>query len=80
MKRKKAEGGMNLVFSDGQGDTPVMAPAFTHLLDQNLIESTREIFISGEIDEDFSHWFTMAMRRLESQGESPITIWLNTPG
>lgn len=56
------------------------ASALSHLLDLEVCERTREIFIGEEIDNEFGSWFTKIMRRLESISHNPITIWLNTPG
>jgi ATP-dependent protease ClpP protease subunit len=56
------------------------APALSHVIELEVSERTREIFIGDEIDEDFASWFPKVMRRLESISHEPITIWLNTPG
>ncbi len=59
---------------------PVPAPAFAHIqaLDINL--ATREIFVGGDIGDDFGDWFTSAIRYLEVMNHDPVTIWINTPG
>ena len=59
---------------------PVPAPAFAHIqaLDINL--ATREIFVGGDISDDFGDWFTSALRYLEVLSHDPVTVWINTPG
>lgn len=59
---------------------PAGAPPLAHILDLEVNEKTREIFVSEDIDNEFGGWFTKVMRRLESKSNDPITIWLNTPG
>lgn len=66
---------------------PLLAPELTHIQEMNVNVKTREIFVDGDIEEDFGPWFTVALRYLESKCWStegftakPITIWLNTPG
>jgi len=56
------------------------APILSHILDLDVCERTREIFIGEEIEPEFGAWFTKVVRRLESISLEPITIWLNTPG
>lgn len=58
----------------------IPAPEVSHILDLDTNERTREIFISGLIDEEFGGWFLKILRHLESTSKDPITIWLNTPG
>lgn len=55
-------------------------PPLAHLLDLNVFEQSREIFIEGEIDGDFGAWFRKVMRHLESISHEPITVWIDTPG
>lgn len=70
-----------LLFDDKREEVKtVPAPALAHVLDLEVSEKTREIFISDEIDDDFAGWFTKVMRRLEAISNEPITIWLNTIG
>ena len=73
---------MPFILSVGDDDdVPIIAPELAHLLDLGVYEKTREIFIEGEIDDDFGGWLTMVFRRLQLQGPGePITVWLNTPG
>ncbi len=66
--------------SDEEMEKFELAPALTHLLALEVYESTREIFITAEIGEEFGGWFAMVMRRLEGQSTEPIKIWINTPG
>ena len=68
------------LFPDKVDGAPVLAPPLTHLIDLEVYEKSREVFVSGEIDEDFGNWITMVFRRLESQSQEPITVWINTPG
>ncbi len=56
-------------------------PALAHLLDLDVYETTREIFITSDINDDFGGWFTKVFRRLLIlDPEAPITVWLDTPG
>ena len=56
------------------------APPLAHIENLNVNENTREMFVSGEIEDDFGAWFTRALRYLLAQSHAPITVWLNTPG
>lgn len=67
-------------FDNEEKEAPVLAPPLYHLIQLEVFENTREIFIGEEIDGSFGNWFTLVMRRLESQSNDMITIWLNTPG
>lgn len=42
--------------------------------------NSREIYIYGEIDENFGDAFLKIFRFLLNKSHDPITIWLNTPG
>lgn len=69
------------LFSDDFEDGKIKpAPELSHILDLDVCERTREIFIGEEIESEFGAWFTKIMRRFESISQEPITIWLNTPG
>lgn len=57
-----------------------VAPYLQHVLDMDVSEATREIFIQEEIDDETGGWFTKVVRRLVARSHDPITIWLNTPG
>ena len=59
---------------------PVPVPEFLHVYKMDLNVSTREVFVAGEIDEDFGPWFTTVIKFLEQQNDRPIIIYLNTPG
>ncbi len=66
---------------EAKGGSPrTGAPTLWNILDLEVYEKTREIFVTDEIDAEFGGWFTKVMRRLESKSNDPITIWLNTPG
>lgn len=43
-------------------------------------ESTRTIWVDGEIDADFGDWFRKLLWNFERASLEPITVWLNTPG
>lgn len=58
----------------------VPRPYLSHLLDLEVSEGTREIFVTDDIEDDFGRWFTMVFRRLLALSSKPITVWLNTPG
>lgn len=55
-------------------------PEFVHVLNNDVNPNTREIFVDGEIEEDFGNWFTKVHRYLVSKSKDPIVVWLNTPG
>jgi ATP-dependent Clp protease protease subunit len=59
---------------------PIPVPELAHVdkMDCNVV--TREVFVGGEIDEEFGPWFTCVMADLESLSDDPITIKLDTPG
>lgn len=71
---------MVFVTEDESPNYPVPVPELAHIdhMDVNVV--TREIFVSGEIDEDFGPWFTCVMQYLEQRSDDPVTIWINTPG
>lgn len=51
-----------------------------HIQALHLNPKTREMFVVGEITEDFSDWFITSLRYLNSLNSDPITIWLSTEG
>ncbi len=57
-----------------------VAPYLQHIIDMDICETTREIFIQEEIDEKLGGWINVVFRRLLARSDDPITIWLNTPG
>jgi ATP-dependent protease ClpP protease subunit len=60
---------------------PVPVPELVHIAAMDVNVEMREIFVNGEIDEDFGPWFTTVMCYLQKNDDRrPITIWLNTPG
>jgi ATP-dependent Clp protease protease subunit len=59
---------------------PIPAPEIAHIDKLDLNVELREVYVYGNIDEDFGAWFTCIMAYLESLSEEPITIRLNTPG
>ncbi len=59
---------------------PTTAPYLQHVLDMDVSEATRELFIMEGIDADMAGWFTKVFRRLLAHSHEPITVWLNTPG
>lgn len=71
---------MDLFDESSDEQRPTHAPVFTHQLDLEVFEKTRQIFVNGDIEENFGTWFTMVIRRLEGLSLDPITIWVNTPG
>ena len=54
-------------------------PYLAHLLDLEVCEAKREIFVVNGIEDDFAGWFTKVFRRLLSLSHEPITIWLKSP-
>lgn len=66
---------------DNESDNyPVPAPELAHIDKMNVDVDAREIYVGGEIDEDFGAWFTCVLNYLEGRSDDGITIWLNTPG
>jgi ATP-dependent Clp protease protease subunit len=59
---------------------PRRVPEFQHIDNMSVNVVEREIYVNGQIDEDFGPWFTAIMSYLNMRSEAPITIWLNTPG
>jgi ATP-dependent protease ClpP protease subunit len=59
---------------------PVPVPELSHIQNMNVNLKTRELFVAGDITDEFGDWFTCVMRYLESQSSEPIVVWLNTPG
>lgn len=59
---------------------PVPVPELAHINQMDVNVVTRDIFVAGEIAEDFGEWFTLVMRYLEGLSTAGITVWLNTPG
>ena len=62
------------------GNYPGPAPELAHIDKMNVDVVSREIYVGGEIEEEFGAWFTCVMSYLERMGDGPVTIWLNTPG
>ena len=60
--------------------TGAPVPAFQHIQDMDVNVHTREIFVCGDIEDDFGGWFTCAIRYLEAKAPDPITVWISTPG
>lgn len=60
--------------------TPIPAPELIHIQNMDVNLKTRELFVGGEITDEFGDWFTCVMRYLEHQSSDPIIVWLNTPG
>lgn len=58
----------------------VPRPELAHFMDLHVNTTTREIFVNGEIGEEFGEWFLHVFRYLLTQSDEAITIWLNTPG
>lgn len=61
-------------------NTPKPVPELSHIQNMDVDVERREIYVGGEITEDFGSWFTATLRHLEKRSSAPITIWLNTPG
>ena len=55
-------------------------PELAHIHGLRLNPNSREIFIIGEISEDFQEWFATSFRYLVSLNNKPIIIWLSTGG
>lgn len=59
----------------------LLSSSETSELDRSEVSlETREIFVVGDIDDNFGSWFTKMFRLLQMKSDEPITIWLNTPG
>ncbi len=59
---------------------PVPAPELSHIQDMHVNLKARELFVGGEITDEFGEWFTCVIRYLESKSSDPIVVWINTPG
>jgi ATP-dependent Clp protease protease subunit len=70
----------DLVIAIEDLQVPVPVPELSHIQNMNVNLKTRELFVAGDITDEFGDWFTCVMRYLESQSSDPIVIWLNTPG
>lgn len=72
---------MDFELSDLEMPLPIApAPDLVHIQNLDVNIKSRELFVGGEIDENFGSWFTSVVRYLEAQSPDKITVWLNTPG
>ncbi len=60
--------------------TLLPAPPLAHIQGSKVHLKTREVYVDGDIEEDFGAWFTSVIRFLESVSHKPILVWINTPG
>jgi ATP-dependent protease ClpP protease subunit len=61
-------------------NSPKPAPELMHIQLMDVDLDKRELYVGGDIEEDFGSWFTATLRYLENRSHDPITVWLNTPG
>ncbi len=73
---------MEDIDTDPIGHRLILAPELHHIEKTGVDVKTREMFVDGEIEEDFGGWFSLTMRYLERHqaDQSGVTVWLNTPG
>jgi len=71
---------MSDIIDEGNPLATVPAPELTHIQNLDVNLRAREMFVGGEIDDNFGSWFTSVIRYLESRSHEPVTVWLNTPG
>ncbi len=57
-----------------------VAPKIQFTNNLGIDVGSREVFIGGEIEEDFGEWATIVFRHLLRKNEDPITFWINTIG
>ena len=58
----------------------VEAPELSWIAEFQADLERREIYVYGEIDEDFGSQFLLTFKYMLNKSHDPITIWLNTPG